>query len=138
MDQSLIKVIGDLPDTDIKKTVIKAEDRDNLGDKSFTIWDGTTTVELEAEPREAKKLEVGLSYTYYNLERVSPKKLKMGKSSYAKKVKIDMKEEVDDQKTIRLENLIGKKEKVNIGETLAVKVFQVGEEMTTSNGKSLR
>ena len=136
MNTSLTEIMGDYPETEIKRKAIEGEVVEKMGEILYKISNGVTTVEMEVEKKQSDKLEVGQCYQYFNVEKLSPSKLRLSKGSHIKKMKIKMKEK--EEVYIRLENLIGMKEKTNIGKTLIVKVFDIGEKETTRNGKTLR
>ena len=61
----MTEVMGDCPESVVRKTPIKAKFKEKLADCVYRVSDGKMEVEMEMEPREAKKIEVGKSYTCY-------------------------------------------------------------------------
>ena len=94
-----------------------------------------------ADGRSSDDLKVGGEYELFNMTKESPVKLKMPKNSYAKKIKMlkdqdDVEEPIEKGflQTIRLSDLMKKKRKATVQETLIAKVFEIKEETKTSKG----
>ena len=70
-----------------KKRKLRIKIIKRTGDHSFLVGDGETSVDLELEEDDNRNLEVGKEYEFFNVDKESPVKLKMKKTSYAKKFK---------------------------------------------------
>ena len=144
MDTSLTDIVGDMPESVIKTKVIQAKVTECKGDSSFTITNGETTVDLDVDNGQfAKRLEVGNTYSLYNVEKVSPVKLKLRKKgSFVKQLFIATDPSVDGQceTYTRLRDLMRiTDEKKNIpNKKVIVKVFEKKDVETTRNGLNLR
>ena len=94
---------------------------------------------ISTNPKSAKKLSIGQKFFCYNVERVSPVKLKMGAKSHIKPLDfVDQASKKLEFNFLQLENLIGKPESVNVKGPLAVKILQIGDEIVTKNNKLMR
>ena len=137
MDTSLTDIVGDMPESVIKTKVIQAKVTECKGDSSFTITNGETTVDLDVDNGQfAKRLEVGNTYSLYNVEKVSPVKLKLRKKgSFVKQLFIATDPSVDGQceTYTRLRDLMRiTDEKKNIpNKKVIVKVFEKKDVETT-------
>ena len=144
MDTSLTDIVGDMPESVIKTKVVQAKVTECKGDSSFTITNGETTVDLDVDNGQfAKRLEVGNTYSLYNVEKVSPVKLKLRKKgSFVKQLFIATDPSVDGQceTYTRLRDLMRiTDEKKNIpNKKVIVKVFEKKDVETTRNGLNLR
>ena len=125
-----------------KKRKLRIKIIERTGDHSFLVGDDETSVDLELEEDDNRNLEVRKEYEFFNVDKESPVKLKMKKTSYAKKLKMDLVNEKKgtegEAKVLRISDLLQKPEGSTVTETLMVKVFKINEEYKTSRGGRLR
>ena len=137
MNRSNLKdLMGDTPETEINKTVVEATVTEKLDERRFLIRDDSTEIELEVEDKFKNKLQVGYKFAFYSPEKVSAEKLRLSKASYPKKLFQDESFNIEI-KSIRLKDLIGRKDKETVEEILVVKVISVYE-AKQGTGKAMR
>ena len=112
MEKKLSDLVGDTPDTEIKKSKLRATVVQQLGEIDFKIKDDEHEVTLQVTGREKEKLEVGFTYDFYSPEKISSQKFRLNKGSYAKKLFKDenFPQGSDQDYTIRIADLVKKNE----------------------------
>ena len=138
-ERKLTELMGDMPETEVKRSKVKATVTEQLGDNDFKIKGDNLEVDLEIKGSKCENLEVGFTYEFYSPEKTSSDKFKLTKTSYAKKL---FRDETFDKKInnslIRISDLIGKKNKSLVKECLVAKILALYETRTVGSGKRLR
>lgn len=139
MDRTLDALLGDMPETEVAKSSVEATVTKKKDNNRFIIRDATMEAELEVDDKFRNKIEVGYKFAFYSPEKSSSEKLKLSKTSHAKKLYLDT--DVDDsapENALRMKDLIGKKHQSTVEECLIVKVFDKYEPQVTKTGKHMR
>ena len=125
MEKKLADLIGDVAETDIARSKLRASVTKQIGETDFTIRDDTHEVTLEVTPKQKEKIKVGYVYEFYSPEKISAGKIRLNKTSYAKKLFEDpnLKQNEDLDSTIRIGDLKTKKNKSQVKEALVARVL---------------
>ena len=111
MSKKLSDIMGDAPDTEVVKSVVKATVVKKTGDLSFKIKVEYFKTTLEVDKKLEDKITVGYKFQFFSPEKCSPEKLKLTKKFYAKKLALDEnvkveESEVEDIKGIKFRDLV--------------------------------
>ena len=124
MNRALEDLMGDIPETEVRKSVVEATVTKKLDEQRFVICDHTKEVELEIEEKFKNKIQVGYKFAFYSPEKVDSEKLRLNKGSYPKKLFEDNSFKIEFN-SIRLKDILGRKDKETVEEVLVVKVINV-------------
>ena len=140
MEKKLIDVMADVADTDIARSKLRATVTKQIGDTDYTIQDETHEVTLEVTPKHKEKIQVGFVYEFYSPEKISARKIRLNKASYAKKLfeDPDVKKSEDRDKTIRIGDLKTRKNKSQVKDALVARVLAKYDTRKVTGGKQLR
>ena len=126
MNRDLEDLMGDIPESEVRKSVVEATVTKKLDDHRFVIRDDKKEVELEVEDNFKNKIQVGYRFAFYSPEKVDSEKLRLNKGSYPKKLFEDNTFKIEFN-SIRLKDIMGRKDKETVEEVLVVKVINVYE-----------
>ena len=124
MNRALEDLMGDIPETEVRKSVVEATVTKKLDEQRFVIRDHTKEVELEIEEKFKNKIQVGYKFAFYSPEKVDSEKLRLNKGSYPKKLFEDNSFKIEFN-SIRLKDILGRKDKETVVEVLVVKVINI-------------
>ena len=126
MNRDLEELMGDIAETEVRKSVVEATVTKKLDDHRFLIRDNTKEIELEVGEKFKQKILVGFKFAFYSPEKVNSEKLRLSKGSYPKKLFEDPSFKIEFE-SIRLKDIIGRKDKETVEEVLVVKVISIYE-----------
>ena len=131
----------DLPDSEVKESKFKAEVTSKESSSCVKVSDGESTASISFAPGTNKRYEnmarVGAVCTFYKLERQNGENLVFTRSSYMKEEKAVSNQNINREK-LSLSDLVGKKSNEIIPGELTVKVWELGEVITTSTGRQFQ
>ena len=138
VDRTLEEILcHDLAETEVKNSKVTVKVVKKLTDSMVQVNDGdksaTVSFEATANKRYMKSMEEGSSYTFFKLDKLNEDTLKFSQSSHCKK-------EVAPPSYLKLglKDLVGKQSKEIVTGQLLVKVWNIGEIITTNTGKKFR
>ena len=136
VDRTLEEMLcHDMADTDVmnSKVTVKVV---QMTDSTVEVSDGDKMANVSFDPTANKKyikaLNVGDTCTFFKLGKIDDKTLIFSKCSHCKK------EETPSYLKLGLKELIGKQPKELISGQLIVKVWNIGDIITTNTGKKFR
>ena len=134
MNRKLSDLLGDTPDTDVRKSVIEATVTKRTDDLTFRIKDGQCESVLEVDKKFKDIIIPGYKFQFYSPEKLSSEKLRLTPKSYAKKLCFD--QTVED--SIRLKDLIGMADSAIVKKNLVVKILDIYDQKLSRTGNQLR
>ena len=126
MNRNLEDLMGDIPETEVRKSVVEATVTKKLDEQRFVIRDHTKEVELEVEEKFKNKIQIGYKFAFYSPEKINSEKLWLNKGSYPKKLFEDSSFKIEFN-SICLKDILGCRDKETVEEVLVVKVVNVYE-----------
>ena len=85
MNRTIDDILSDTPETEIKKSILRATVTKRGGANDFVISDSINReINLEVDPKLSKKIEVGYTFDFYSPEKVNNDKLRKGFNHFFK------------------------------------------------------
>ena len=135
MNRKLEEILGDFPEAEVKTSAFEATVIKKTGEYLFEIRDGDTVAKLEVDKVHGERIDVGTRYKFFSPEKISKETMRLSRNAYPKKLFVV---DASLETTIRLKDLLGKRNRDMIKEKLLVKVVTIYDKKMTSNGKEQR
>ena len=139
MDKTLKEIMEDMPETEVKKAEIIVKVVGKITENRFKVEDSTLSTYIEFQPearRMRNRVEVGVVFRFFSLEKINNETLMFRKNSFLMKEKMNALSETENNshKYNTTHELVTKTAKSFVKDEVMLKVLRIYDPRTTSRG----